>query len=69
MSKTALEIYGRGFGWSWQLRVEGDVVATTDTTTTSRVRRVSPRNVCAKRSRSSTATGIVLIRTKTDTHA
>ena len=28
MSTTALEIYGRGFGWSWRLRVEGDVVAT-----------------------------------------
>ena len=28
MSTNALEIYGRGFGWSWRLRVEGDVVAT-----------------------------------------
>jgi hypothetical protein len=28
VSTTALEVYGRGFGWSWRLRVEGDVVAT-----------------------------------------
>ena len=28
MRTTALEIYGRGFGWSWRLRVEGEVVAT-----------------------------------------
>jgi hypothetical protein len=28
LSTTALEVYGRGFGWSWRLRVEGDVVAT-----------------------------------------
>jgi len=28
MSTTAYEIYGRGFGWSWRLRVQERVVAT-----------------------------------------
>jgi len=28
MSTTAYEIYGRGFGWSWRLRIQERVVAT-----------------------------------------
>lgn len=28
MKDTSYEIYGRGFGWSWRLRFQGDVIAT-----------------------------------------